>query len=150
MVRALFIARGQPPHNGHLRVLKEKIQQECDEIIVAVGSAEEQYTFRNPFSGGERVRMFDVMLSAELDKPFSVYPVVDLKSPYLYANYVRTILPSFDKVYANEATVALFKRLGYDAKTVGERIDNISGTRIRKKIAEDDLSWVSEVPPFSL
>ncbi|MEA3378213.1 MAG: nicotinamide-nucleotide adenylyltransferase [Nanoarchaeota archaeon] len=150
MTTGLYIVRGQPLHNGHLNMIRDKIQKECDDIIIAVGSAEEGFTKRNPLYGGERVRIFNKLLSEELEKPFRVYPVPDLKMPHKYARYVEALLPSFDVVYANPETTSLFVQKGYKAGIPQNHIRELSATSIREKIWKDDETWKIDVHPIVL
>ena len=60
----VYWGRFNPPHYGHLRLIK-KLVREVDILIVAVGSAEDKNTKRNPFSGGERAQMMRAFLREE-------------------------------------------------------------------------------------
>ena len=50
----LMVGRFQPFHNGHLN-LAYQILDDCEEMIIAIGSAQFNYTFTNPFTAGERI-----------------------------------------------------------------------------------------------
>ncbi|MCK5309571.1 MAG: adenylyltransferase/cytidyltransferase family protein, partial [Thermoplasmata archaeon] len=52
-MRGLIIGRFQPFHKGHFEVLKE-IAGQVDKLIIGIGSADESYTFEDPFTAGER------------------------------------------------------------------------------------------------
>ena len=56
MTRALFVGRFQPFHYGHLHAI-EKILEECDELVLVVGSAQMSHEHDNPFTAGERIEM---------------------------------------------------------------------------------------------
>lgn len=45
----LYIGRFQPFHKGHLNVVEEALNH-CDKLIIAIGSAQEFGTEKNPFS----------------------------------------------------------------------------------------------------
>lgn len=49
----LYIGRFQPIHIGHESIIR-KMLNECEQIIVAVGSAQESGTERNPFTFEQR------------------------------------------------------------------------------------------------
>ncbi|MFQ5970355.1 MAG: adenylyltransferase/cytidyltransferase family protein, partial [Nitrososphaerales archaeon] len=55
-MRALIIGRFQPFHKGHLELVKS-ILKECDEIIIAIASAQFNYIEKDPFTAGERILM---------------------------------------------------------------------------------------------
>ena len=54
MKRGLFIGRFQPFHLGHLKDIKRAIQ-EVDELVIGVGSSNEECTKENPFTVEERI-----------------------------------------------------------------------------------------------
>lgn len=49
----LYIGRFQPFHEGHMHVIRKALKT-CDKLIVAIGSAQESRTERNPFTYKER------------------------------------------------------------------------------------------------
>jgi nicotinamide-nucleotide adenylyltransferase len=52
--RGLVIGRFQPFHNGHLELIKQ-IMNECEELVVVIGSAQFNYLAKDPFTAGERI-----------------------------------------------------------------------------------------------
>jgi len=58
-MRGIYWGRFNPPHKGHLQLIK-KILREVDNLIIVVGSAQEKNTKRNPFSGKERKKMIEL------------------------------------------------------------------------------------------
>ncbi len=54
--RAVFVGRFQPYHKGHHEAVKY-ILGKYSELVIVVGSAQENYTWENPFTAGERVEM---------------------------------------------------------------------------------------------
>ena len=63
MIRALFVGRFQPFHYGHQYAI-EKILQECDELVLVVGSAQMSHQHDNPFTAGERIEMIRAALNS--------------------------------------------------------------------------------------
>ena len=49
----LYIGRFQPFHNGHMYMVREALKN-CDHLIIAIGSAQEARTEKNPFTNMER------------------------------------------------------------------------------------------------
>lgn len=49
----LYIGRFQPFHRGHLSVVREALKH-CSKLVIAIGSAQEERTKKNPFSFEER------------------------------------------------------------------------------------------------
>lgn len=71
----LAIMRLQPLHDGHKILIKEMING-CDIAIIAIGSAQESKTQKNPFSYEERKKMvFDAF---EDEKKLFVIPINDI------------------------------------------------------------------------
>ncbi|MCS7125639.1 MAG: nicotinamide-nucleotide adenylyltransferase [Aigarchaeota archaeon] len=148
MKRGLFIGRFQPPHIGHLTAIK-KILQECDEVIIGIGSAQFSYTLKNPFTAGERIEMIRLMLKEEnmpLEKVIFV-PIPDIGEHSLWVSRVKALTPRFDIVYSNNPLVQiLFQDEGYVVKPIElYRRDELVGTLIRKKMIEDE-DWREYVP----
>lgn len=145
-MKGLFIGRFQPFHNGHLEAV-DQIMDECDSLIIGIGSAQEERTINNPLSGGERITMIQEVLEGRDFESVDIYPIPDLNCHPAWGYYVETILPPFEKVYGNsEVVLDLFDRIGYETGSI-EQVDreNLSGTEIRKRIKEGKR-WEDLVP----
>jgi len=106
--RAVFIGRFQPFHLGHLEAVKQ-ILQECNELIIAVGSAQYSYTLENPFTAGERIEMIRIGLEAAgLDlRRIMIIPVPDIGEHSIWVARLKSMLPKFDVAYTNNQFVKL-------------------------------------------
>jgi nicotinamide-nucleotide adenylyltransferase len=95
--RGVAIGRFQPFHNGHL-VLIRQILEDCDEVLVVVGSAQLNYTLANPFTAGERILMIRRALGEEgLDvSKIIIVPLVDEQSNARWFSMLASMLPPFD------------------------------------------------------
>lgn len=150
--RGLFLGRFQPFHNGHLQVVQEMIaDDDIDEIIIGIGSAQEAYTLENPFTAGERFEMINNTLHMQSwygNKPIYIMPIMDIKSNYKYMSYLQTIFPQFHVYYgSNDLMHVLCENAGIEAVSVP--YDNEltrSGTWIRKNIKSNLLDWRDYVP----
>ena len=129
--RALFIGRFQPLHNGHLHVI-QRILQESEEIIIAVGSAQESYTLRNPLTVGERIEIIrDVLKMLKAIERAYIIPIPDINENAVWPARVMEYCPKFDCVYSgNELVLMLFERFGI--KTV--RIQHIKRELYQGKV----------------
>ncbi len=149
VLRGLFVGRFQPPHKGHLEIIR-KILNEVDELIIIIGSAQYNYTLRNPFTTGERIwmlrealREYDIDLSRII-----IVPLNDIENNALWVRYVQTHTPPFSIVYTgNEFVAKLFKDMNVEVKMVDmiER-DKYSGTRIRELMIKGSDEWKEFVP----
>lgn len=146
MMRGLFIGRFQPFHKGHL-VATKQILEECDSLIIGVGSAQEERTQTNPLSGGERITMIKRVVENRGLEPIEIYPVPDLNCHPAWPYYVESLLPNFDKVYGNsEVVLDLFDYIGYKTGEIEQvEREQYKGTEIRKKI-RDGEEWKDLVP----
>ncbi|MFP4143373.1 MAG: nicotinamide-nucleotide adenylyltransferase [Thermoplasmata archaeon] len=145
-MKALFIGRFQPFHNGHIEAI-DQIMEESTSLIIGVGSAQEKRTQSNPLSGGERISMIKKVTESRDIGPIEIYPIPDLNCHPAWAYYVETILPSFEKVYGNsEVVLELFDYIGYKTGSIAQvDRETLSGTEIRRRIREEE-EWEDLVP----
>ncbi len=144
MARALFIGRFQPLHRGHEEVIKWLLSRH-EELVIAIGSANESFTPRNPFTVGERIEMLHSMLrELNLIDRVLYCAVPDTKGDSaLWYAYVHAQCPSFDVAYTNDEFTRLCLEYG-GVKVLNTPFFNkevYSGTRIRELMAAGDRSW---------
>ena len=118
-MRAILIGRFQPPHLGHMEVIR-KILGEVDELIIGIGSAQESHTLQNPFTAGERMLMLLRSLVEEgLDlSRILIVPIPDVNNNALWVSHVLSFSPPFSVVYTRNPLVArLFKEAGFEVRS---------------------------------
>ncbi len=110
-MRALIIGRFQPFHKGHLELVKQ-ILKECDEIVIAIASAQFNYLEKDPFTAGERIMMIhEALREARIDLARCfIVPVVNDENNARWAGHLKSFLPHFDVVYTGNAYVAMLMR----------------------------------------
>jgi nicotinamide-nucleotide adenylyltransferase len=145
--RGLMIGRYQPFHLGHLS-LAEEILSKCDELVVAIGSPEANFSFNDPFTAGERVTMVHETLRIRGLSMSNCYvlPVPNSYNNYTWFEGIRSVIPKVTTVYSGNQFVKLL--LPEDVKVrsptfVKNRIFN--GTRIRNLIVRNG-NWQDLVP----
>ncbi len=148
-MRGLLIGRFQPFHLGHLAVVREIRSSRPDApLLVGIGSAEESFTWQNPFTAGERFEMIQRALAEAKVGGVEVVPIADIQRHALWVRYLEGLLPPFDRVYTNNPlTRLLFERAGYTVelpKLVDRR--RYEGVRIRERIAAG-RGWAELLPP---
>jgi len=145
-MKALFIGRFQPFHNGHLKVIQEGIT-DFSFLYIGVGSSQYEHTLENPFSYTERKTMIEVALNEQQRSQIQIIPIPDIHDPPRWVQHVRTIIDDFDIVISNNSfTAQLFKEQGYRIKqTVLFNRNILSGKEIRKRMILD-LPWQTLVP----
>ena len=52
----MYLGRFQPFHNGH-KAIVDKMIEECEKVLIVVGSSQEKGTVKNPFPAWERCEM---------------------------------------------------------------------------------------------
>lgn len=145
-MRGLFIGRFQPFHMGHLSVI-QRMFEECDTVIIGVGSAQEARQKDDPFSGGERIEMIRKVLDARGYENYEIYPVPDINCYPAWPYYVKTILPRFDAIYASSPIVIdLFRFTDVETRKVEVlNRDEWKGSEVRRSMREGK-PWISLVP----
>lgn len=153
---ACILGRFQPLHKGHAYLIAQALEQ-CDRVLVFVGSSQASRETRNPFSYEEREAMLREVFGYHID----VAPLPDL---------------GLGDVHAwGDHVIAEAKRRGHevDAFVLGEELKNdnwfspevrktfsllqinrqgipISATAIRKALREGDEKTFREFMPESL
>jgi len=146
-VRALYIGRFQPFHNGHYHALKWILDQ-FEQVILGIGSAQYSHTKENPLTIGERIECiwnqlrYDGLLNRVI---IVAIPDVGLHSQWVAV--VKQYAPSFKVVFSNDnLTRILFEEAGYEVRSIPffER-EIYEATKIREAISKG-LSWEKYVP----
>ncbi len=148
-MRGLLVGRFQPFHTGHLGVVRTIRSEAPDrDLVVVIGSAEESYTWENPFTAGERFEMVERACREAGISGVTVVPVEDIRRHTQWVAYLEGLLPPFDTVYTNNPlTRLLFERAGYEVKAPAW-VDRgrFEGVAIRERLAQgEDLKGL--VPP---
>ncbi|MEM2025149.1 MAG: nicotinamide-nucleotide adenylyltransferase [Desulfurococcaceae archaeon] len=146
--RALFPGRFQPFHKGHFSALSQLLS-EVSEVVVAIGSAQEGYTCKNPFTAGERWEMlYRVIARNNLIGRVWVIPVPDINMPLAWSSYLLSLSPQVEVVASgNPQVLYLFSWLGF--KTKGVKLlepERYHGAQIRRLMLEGNDEWRDLVP----
>jgi nicotinamide-nucleotide adenylyltransferase len=138
-MRGLIVGRFQPFHNGHMELIRHIMKTfEPAELIVGIGSAQESYTLRHPFTAGE---------SFEKVSRFVVVPIEDIDRHALWVSHVESLLPDFKQVYTNDPlNKVLFKEAGYEVPDLPKfNRGTYQGTEIRRRMIAGE-EWRDLVP----
>ena len=137
--RGLMVGRFQPIHNGHLHLAKQ-ILKDCDELIIAIGSAQFNYIDKDPFTAGERVLMIHAALASEpndidLGKCY-IIPIVNDENNASWFGHIKSMVPPFHVLYTgNEFVASLAERDVEIKKPSFLKKEEYNGTNIRKQMA---------------
>jgi nicotinamide-nucleotide adenylyltransferase len=146
--RGILIGRFQPPHLGHVEIVKQ-ILEEVDELIMGIGSAQLSHTLDNPFTAGERVLMLNKALAEagiDLTRVYFI-PIPDVNNHAVWVSHVLSFAPPFMTVYSGNALVKrLFKERGFEVKTPPlYKRKEYQGAEIRKRMLKGK-NWQNLVP----
>lgn len=146
--RGLFVGRFQPVQLGHLKAIKDTLN-EVNELVIVIGSAQYSHNVNNPFTAGERLMMVRKALEeAKIDySRFWIVPVPDVHLHMMWVSAVEGYTPHFDVVYSNEPlTRRLFMEAGYKVKAIRFHERKLySSTEIRERMLKGE-SWKKLVP----
>ena len=145
-MKALFIGRFQPFHQGHLLLLQQ-LKTRYELIIIGIGSSQYRHTADNPFSEDERYQMITDSLDAAGIRNYRLVSIPDIHDPPRWVDHVCSLVPHFDVVIANNPlTRKLFSQKGYTVEgTAYFDRKRYSGKEIRRRIIHDD-PWADLVP----
>jgi nicotinamide-nucleotide adenylyltransferase len=145
-MKALFLGRFQPFHNGHLHVITE-IAKEAEYVVIAMGSAQHSHSKRNPFTSGERYEMIARTLKANGVQNYHIVLLEDINRYPLWVAHVVSHSPKFDLVYAhNPLSLRLFREAGYEVVELElHEPKRFSATEVRRRIREGE-DWRELVP----
>lgn len=145
-MKALYIGRFQPFHNGHIQIIKEA-SKKYSEVIIGIGSSQYGHTIENPFTNNERKIMIEKSLKNIGIKNYKIVLIPDIHNPPKWVDHVLSIISDFDEVITNNNfTKQLFSKKGYIIKeTPLYNKEKYSGEVIRGKIKNDE-TWEDLVP----
>jgi len=150
----LACMRLQPLHIGHKRLI-DKMLVECERVYIAIGSAQEEGTDRNPISYLNRRRSIESLYVEEwLSDKIRVVPAKDINDFPNWSTFVVNLIPDIiDKYYAGtEGDASAFKL--YPPKNYPnieiEILDRedfpVTATEIRKLFKQNNPAWKLHIP----
>ena len=154
----LYIGRFQPLSHGHIRVINTALE-ECENVIIVVGSTQEVGTERNPFDFSDRKRMIKAVYYKEkkIWDRIKVIGLPDIFNPSGWADYVLDYirrkneeLEIPDIYYCGSFYDGyLFENSGLKIRVI-DRTDYkhplISSSMIRQMCQYQDKRWKDYVP----
>ncbi|HEY7776977.1 MAG TPA: nicotinamide-nucleotide adenylyltransferase [Nitrososphaeraceae archaeon] len=145
-----MIGRFQPFHNGHMK-LAHQILNECEELIIAVGSSQFNFTFSNPFTAGERIYFIhESLIESKVDlSRVYILPILNLENNAIWIQHLKSMLPEFDSIYSGNKFVKELLSHGSDGLGIQtpkfHNQNKCNGTNIRTNIALNK-EWRDLVP----
>ena len=152
----MYLGRFQPFHNGH-KYIVEWMLEECERIVIVIGSSDKKGTVQNPFPAWERASMIK---SVYPDSNIDVICLPDrpsISSDESWGEYVMENLHNYgfypDAVYQGLETERTSWWKSYPDLAVENisRLDfPISATLIRAAIVEKREDFIKEHCPYAV
>lgn len=147
MKKGIYVGRFQPFHLGHWSVV-ERACKMVDELTIVIGSAQHSFTWYNPFTVEERVRMIKESIDDGLNVRIMSTP--DIEDPSSWPEYImfnagediRTLFSG-----NMDGVVSLFQKhcTNMDIIIFG-REKLISASDVRKMMGKGDAFWKTQLP----
>ncbi len=147
MKRGCYIGRFQPFHNGHLNMVERIVEDDdIDELVLGIGSADASHTKHDPFTAGERIMMITKSL-VDLDLVTYAVPIEDLERNSVWVSHVQSMSPEFDIAYSNNPLVIqLFEEAGVEVRQSPMfNREVLEGTEVRERMIKGQ-NWQPLVP----
>ncbi|MFZ0891178.1 MAG: nicotinamide-nucleotide adenylyltransferase [Thermoplasmata archaeon] len=148
-MRGLLIGRFQPFHRGHQTVVQALRKARPEEtLLLGIGSAQESFTWKNPFTAGERYEMLERALVSDHVTGWIALPVPDIQRHSLWVSYLESLLPPFQRVYTNNPLTQLLFELAHYAVENPTLVDRstLEGAHVRARLANGG-DWSALVAP---
>jgi nicotinamide-nucleotide adenylyltransferase len=147
--RALFLGGFQPftgdyaENTGHMSNVELGLSLK-DQVIIAIGSAQDNMQEKDPLTAGQRIETIRYALIANgvQSDQFYIIPIKNISDNSAFSTKVATFCPSFDSVIAgNDWTKELFSRSRYEIipvtrNTIKTGSTPISATYVRQAAME--------------
>ena len=153
----LAIMRAQPPHIGHIKLIRRMLR-ECQNVVIILGSVQEQGTERNPYSYIQRKEMLQKIFVAKPEtKRLKILGMFDINNPTQWGVFVMDFLkeacpnePLPEVYYAGSEYDAQWFRDIFANIQIENRVDYgfpyVSGSMVRDMIKIGDKRWHDFVP----
>lgn len=165
----VFLARMQPVHNAHL-FLVNKALEECDKVLILLGSENKLDMLRNPFEISLREQMLRECLTEEQNKKISVETLPDwsmesdlegaeIWGRYFYYNVVSRIgQKKFSIYYSDDPAILdswfknteVFSYITYRNFERDNLFEGLSSTKIRQAFINQDREYIARYCPESV
>ena len=158
----LYLGRFQPFHKGHLSVIQEAMKH-CDHLIIAIGSAQEEATLKNPFSYTERVDMIYDCLEHYYPLDFHKFTVIGIEDRNEYSDdssWGKYLISTVEELtglrphisFEGEETIRShwFDDVDIERVVIPRELVKVSATDVRETLRLDDYAAYCDKMPKPL
>lgn len=165
----VFLARMQPVHNAHLYMVNKALE-ECDKVLVVLGSENKVDMLRNPYDISLREKMLRECFDLEDNKKLSIITLADwsmesdteeskIWGRYFYYNVVsRLEQKHFSLYYSDDPAILdswfkdteVEKYVTYRNFERSKLFEGLSATKIRNAFIENNIEYVRKFCPDSV
>jgi cytidyltransferase-like protein len=141
----LFLGRFQPFHDGHAAIAADALKK-CRHLIIAVGSAQESRTKRNPLTYYEREALIKNAIFGNVN--VTIVPIEDREAKLDDASWGEYMMNAIERhigvrptiVFEGEEVERLhwYDSLDVEVQTCDRNLNTISATKVRQMLLEDD------------
>ena len=162
----VFLARMQPVHNAHLYLVKKALE-ECDKVLIVLGSENKVDMLRNPYDISLREEMLRECFDFEQNKKLSVVTLPDwsmesdvenaqIWGRYFYYNVVSRLEQKHFSIYYSDDPAILdswFKGTEVEPYITYRNFEResifegLSSTKIRNAFIEGDIDYIKKYCP---
>lgn len=151
----LYIGRFQPLHKGHCSVIKKALN-ECEKLIIIIGSIQEIGSRKNPFSFEDRRRFIEKVFENDMNRiiilGFEDRPSISNDSTwgeYVFNKINKILGVKPEVVYAGEELInsQWYDTVDVIVKKINRGEINVSATEVREALYQNDYKKVSAYLP---
>ena len=151
----LFCGRFQPIHRGHTNIIAEAMKQ-CDTLVIAIGSAQESGTKKNPFSFEFRKELIMRSISFVTCKVIiiGVNDRAEVKDDAGWGQYLLNevykqtgLRPTINFSGAEEIRSHWFDGVEMEQVAINRQETPISSTMVRQRLLDDNYLEFCYITP---
>lgn len=143
--QAFVVGRFQPVHKGHVTLIRRALEL-SENVVIFIGSAQEDNTPKNPYDVGQRVEMIKACFDQEVQKRLVFMPLPDFATNTEWVKFIDHSLKCYsqktvsrisvvtDKDADTQASNQVLRQVPYTDQYVCVFPNTLNATDIRKKI----------------
>lgn len=143
--QAFIVGRFQPVHKGHVTLIRRALEL-SENVVIFIGSAQEDNTPKNPYTVFQRMEMIRVCFDENVQQRLVFIPLPDFKTNEEWVKFIDSALSCYnqktvsrisvvtDKDADTQASNQVLRQVPYTDQYVCVFPNTLNATDIRKKI----------------